>query len=113
MNSIAETRKWEEADVPDQSGRVAIVTGANTGLGYRHRRGAGRRAARTSCSPCATSRRATPPLSRDHRAPARGADVTLQALDLSSLDSVRAAADALRSAYPRIDLLINNAGVMY
>jgi NAD(P)-dependent dehydrogenase (short-subunit alcohol dehydrogenase family) len=42
-----------------------------------------------------------------------GADVTLQALDLSSLDSVRTAADALRSAYPRIDLLINNAGVMY
>ena len=39
--------------------------------------------------------------------------MTLQALDLSSLDSVRTAADALRSAYPRIDLLINNAGVMY
>ncbi|MGH3636376.1 MAG: SDR family NAD(P)-dependent oxidoreductase, partial [Mycobacterium sp.] len=41
------------------------------------------------------------------------ADVTLQELDLSSLDSVRAAATALRSAYPRIDLLINNAGVMW
>ncbi len=42
-----------------------------------------------------------------------GADVALQELDLSSLASVRAAADDLRSAYPRIDLLINNAGVMY
>jgi NAD(P)-dependent dehydrogenase (short-subunit alcohol dehydrogenase family) len=41
------------------------------------------------------------------------ANVTLQQLDLSSLDSVRAAAAALRSAYPRIDLLINNAGVMW
>jgi NAD(P)-dependent dehydrogenase (short-subunit alcohol dehydrogenase family) len=41
------------------------------------------------------------------------ADVTLQELDLSSLDSVRAAATALRKAYPRIDLLINNAGVMW
>ena len=41
------------------------------------------------------------------------ADLTLQKLDLSSLDSVRAAAAALRSAYPRIDLLINNAGVMW
>jgi NAD(P)-dependent dehydrogenase (short-subunit alcohol dehydrogenase family) len=41
------------------------------------------------------------------------ANVTLQELDLSSLDSVRAAAIALRSAYPRIDLLINNAGVMW
>ena len=35
MNSIAETRKWKEADVPDQSGRVAVVTGANTGIGYQ------------------------------------------------------------------------------
>jgi len=41
------------------------------------------------------------------------ADVTLQALDLSSLDSVHSAADALRATYPRIDLLINNAGVMW
>jgi NAD(P)-dependent dehydrogenase (short-subunit alcohol dehydrogenase family) len=41
------------------------------------------------------------------------ADVALQELDLTSLDSVRAAADQLRSAYPRIDLLINNAGVMW
>lgn len=42
-----------------------------------------------------------------------GAHVTLQQLDLCSLDSVRAAADALRTAYPRIDVLINNAGVMW
>jgi NAD(P)-dependent dehydrogenase (short-subunit alcohol dehydrogenase family) len=42
-----------------------------------------------------------------------GADVTLQELDLGSLDSVRSAADALRTAHPRIDLLINNAGVMW
>ena len=41
------------------------------------------------------------------------ADVTLQELDLSSLGSVRNAADELRATYPRIDLLINNAGVMY
>ena len=41
------------------------------------------------------------------------ADVTLQALDLSSLDSVHSTADALRATYPRIDLLINSAGVMW
>ena len=39
--------------------------------------------------------------------------MTLQELDLGSLDSVRRAADALRASYPRIDLLINNAGVMW
>ena len=40
-------------------------------------------------------------------------DVTVQALDLTSLDSIRSAAVDLRAAHPRIDLLINNAGVMY
>ena len=41
------------------------------------------------------------------------ADVSVQPLDVGSLQSVRTAADELKSAYPRIDLLINNAGVMY
>ena len=122
MNSNAETRKWKEADVPDQSGRVAVVTGANTGIGYQtaavlaysgaHVVLAVRDLAKGNA---ALSRivAAGPGASRASRASrASKADVTLQALDLSSLDSVRAAADALRSAYPRIDLLINNAGVM-
>ncbi len=47
------------------------------------------------------------------RAAAPRADVTVQPLDLGSLQSVRTAAEELKSAYPRIDLLINNAGVMY
>jgi NAD(P)-dependent dehydrogenase (short-subunit alcohol dehydrogenase family) len=46
-------------------------------------------------------------------AAAPGATVTVQELDLSSLDSVRAAAAELRAGHPRIDLLICNAGVMY
>src|SRR5207302_10851963 len=44
---------------------------------------------------------------------APGADVTVQPLDLASLESVRAAAGELRARHPRIDLLINNAGVMF
>ena len=47
------------------------------------------------------------------KAASPNAVVALQQLDLSSLDSVRTAADELRAAHPRIDLLINNAGVMY
>jgi NAD(P)-dependent dehydrogenase (short-subunit alcohol dehydrogenase family) len=110
MNSIAETRKWKEADVPDQSGRVAVVTGANTGIGYQ--------TAAVLAFSGAHVVLAVRDLEKGNAALSRivaaspQADVTLQALDLSSLDSVRAAADALRSAYPRIDLLINNAGVM-
>ncbi len=111
MTANAKTRKWSEADVPDQSGRVVIVTGANTGIGYHTAAVLAYRGAHVVL--------AVRNLEKGNAALARivaaepDADVTLQELDLSSLDSVRAAADALRSAYPRIDLLINNAGVMW
>ncbi|ORV19610.1 SDR family NAD(P)-dependent oxidoreductase [Mycobacterium celatum] len=103
--------KWSEADVPDQSGRIAIVTGANTGIGYHTAAVLARCGAHVVL--------AVRNLEKGNAALARivaaqpQADVTLAELDLSSLDSVRAAADALRTNYPRIDLLINNAGVMY
>ncbi|HYB34459.1 MAG TPA: SDR family NAD(P)-dependent oxidoreductase [Mycobacterium sp.] len=103
--------KWTTADVPDQSDRAAVVTGANTGIGYHAAAVLAHRGAHVVL--------AVRNLEKGNAALARikaanpNADVTLQELDLSSLDSVRAAADALRSAYPRIDLLINNAGVMW
>ena len=103
--------KWTAADVPDQNGRVAVVTGANTGLGYQ--------TAEVLAECGAHVVLAVRNLEKGNLALARivaahpQADVTLQELDLGSLDSVRAAATALRSAYPRIDLLINNAGVMW
>jgi NAD(P)-dependent dehydrogenase (short-subunit alcohol dehydrogenase family) len=103
--------KWTTSDIPDQSGRVAVVTGANTGLGYHTAAALAQTGARVVL--------AVRDLEKGNLALARivaahpHADVTLQALDLSSLTSVRAAAAALRKAYPRIDLLINNAGVMW
>ncbi len=102
---------WSESDVPDQSGRVAVVTGSNTGIGYQAAVVLAYRGAHVVL--------AVRDLAKGNVALSRivaahpGADVTLQALDLSSLDSVRSAAEALRAAYPRIDLLINNAGVMW
>ena len=111
MNSNAETRKWEEADVPDQGGRVAVVTGSNTGIGFHTAAVLAYRGAHVVLA-VRDLERGNSALSRIVAA-GPGVDVTLQALDLSSLDSIHTAADALRSAYPRIDLLINNAGVMY
>ena len=111
MNSNVQTRKWVEADVPDQSGRVVVVTGSNTGIGYHTAAVLAYRGAHVVLA-VRNLEKGNTALSRIVAA-SPGADVTLQALDLSSLDSVRTAADALRSAYPRIDLLINNAGVMY
>ena len=105
------SRKWTAADVPDQSGRVAIVTGANSGLGYD--------TAAVLADKGAHVVLAVRNLDKGNEAVDRikaaspNAVVTLQELDLTSLDSVRKAADELRAAHPRIDLLINNAGVMY
>ena len=103
--------KWTTGDIPDQRGRVAVVTGANTGLGYHTAAALAQAGAQVIL--------AVRDLEKGNLALARivaaqpDADVTLQELDLSSLASVRAAAAALRKAYPRIDLLINNAGVMW
>ena len=105
------TRKWSTTDIPDQSGRTVVVTGANTGIGYHT-------AAALACHGARVVL-AVRNLDKGKAALCRivaaksDADVTLTRLDLSSLASVRDAADELRGAHPRIDLLINNAGVMW
>ncbi len=102
--------KWTAADVPDQSGRVAVITGSNTGIGYEAAAVLAERGAHVVL--------AVRNLDKGKDAAARtaaqspNADVTLRELDLTSLDSIRNASNDLRAAYPRIDLLINNAGVM-
>jgi NAD(P)-dependent dehydrogenase (short-subunit alcohol dehydrogenase family) len=103
--------KWTSADIPDQTGRIAVITGANTGLGFETATALAARGAHVVM--------AVRNLEKGKQAAARitkatpGAEVELQELDLSSLESVRSAAAELRSAHDRIDLLINNAGVMY
>ncbi|MFD4439644.1 SDR family NAD(P)-dependent oxidoreductase [Nocardia sp. NPDC058519] len=97
---------WTEQNIPDQHGRVAIVTGANTGLGFETARMLAERGAAVVL--------AVRDIEKGKQAAARiTGDVTVQALDLTSLDSIRSAAADLRAAHPRIDLLVNNAGVMY
>jgi NAD(P)-dependent dehydrogenase (short-subunit alcohol dehydrogenase family) len=97
---------WTEQQIPDQHGRVAIVTGANTGLGFE--------TARMLAEHGAAVVLAVRDVEKGRQAAARiSGDVTVQALDLTSLDSIRAAASDLRAAHSRIDLLINNAGVMF
>ncbi|BCJ56437.1 short-chain dehydrogenase [Actinoplanes sp. NBRC 14428] len=100
------SENWTTANIPGQHGRVAVVTGANTGLGYETAKALAERGASVVL--------AVRDVAKGKAAAARmTGDVTVQALDLTSLDSVRTAAAALRSRLGRIDLLINNAGVMY
>ncbi|WP_405817509.1 SDR family NAD(P)-dependent oxidoreductase [Streptomyces sp. NBC_01390] len=98
--------KWTERDIPDQQGRVAVVTGANGGLGFE--------TARALAEHGATVVLAVRDVEKGKKAAARIAgNVTVQELDLTSLESVRAASADLHGTFPGIDLLINNAGVMY
>jgi NAD(P)-dependent dehydrogenase (short-subunit alcohol dehydrogenase family) len=105
------TARWTGDDVPGQHGRLAVVTGANTGLGFETAQVLAARGASvvlavrdTEKGKAAAARIA---------GTAHGANVMVQPLDLTSLESVRAAAGELRAQHPRIDLLINNAGVMF
>jgi NAD(P)-dependent dehydrogenase (short-subunit alcohol dehydrogenase family) len=103
--------KWTAADITDQTGRVAVITGANTGLGYETALALADHGAHVVL--------AVRNLDKGKDAAARisaqspGAEVAVQELDLTSLESIRAAAGQLRSDHDRIDLLINNAGVMW
>ncbi len=101
---------WTADDIPDQSGRVAVVTGANSGLGLETARELARKGATVVLAVRNTSKGRV--AVDDIRAEIPSADVSVQELDLASLDSVRSAAQDLFSL-DRLDLLINNAGVMY
>jgi NAD(P)-dependent dehydrogenase (short-subunit alcohol dehydrogenase family) len=102
---------WTENNVPDESGRVAIVTGSNTGLGYDTARVLAARGASVVMAVRDTAKGDAAAARIRQLSP--GAVVAVHKLDLGSLASVRTAAAELAVAYPRIDLLINNAGVMY
>jgi hypothetical protein len=102
--------KWTAADVPDQSGRIAIVTGANSGLGSETALALAAKGAHVvlACRDVTKAQSALETI----RAASPGASVEVMALDLASLASIRAFAEAVSTRHPRLDLLCNNAGVM-
>ncbi|MEB3326424.1 MAG: oxidoreductase [Synechococcus sp.] len=101
---------WTASDIPDQSGRLALVTGASGGLGLETARALARHGA-TVVLGCRNPQRAEQ-ARRELRADVAGGQIDLLDLDLADLASVRAAARQLADRYGRLDLLINNAGVM-
>ena len=102
---------WTARDIPDQHGRTAVITGANTGIGFETAKALALRGAEVvlAVRDADKGKRAAEEITLV----APTARVHVQRLDLSSLASVRDAAGELRDTYTRIDLLINNAGVMY
>ncbi|MFE3520236.1 oxidoreductase [Streptomyces sp. NPDC059161] len=99
---------WSAQDIPDQSGRTAVVTGANSGIGLVAARELARRGARVVLA-CRSEERGKE--AEAHiRGGVPGAEAEFRRLDLADLGSVREFASTF--PYERLDLLVNNAGVM-
>src|SRR6266542_4855581 len=109
-NASGQDRRWTATDVPDQQGRTIVVTGANTGIGFETARVLAGRGA-TVVLACRDLGKAGDAAARIAAATPPARVETLR-LDLASLASVRQAAEQLRRGHPRLDLLVNNAGVM-
>ena len=110
MSHATAAAKWTAADIPDQHGRLAVVTGSNSGLGLSTARELAGAGAHVVLAVRNTSRGEE--AASAIRAAHPDAEVVVEELDLAALASVRAFAERFRAAHDGLDLLINNAGLM-
>jgi NAD(P)-dependent dehydrogenase (short-subunit alcohol dehydrogenase family) len=103
-------QSWTAEQIPDQTGRVFVVTGATSGLGLAATRALARRNGQVilAVRDEEKGRRIVAELTAQHP----GARLEVRRLDLADLDSVRTFAARLHGYLPRLDVLVNNAGVM-
>jgi hypothetical protein len=103
-------RNWTQKDIPDLTGKVFVVTGANSGLGFE----SSKTFAEKGATVVMTARNMTKgePARADILAAHPGATVDLMKLDVGDLSSVREFVTAFKARYDRLDVLLNNAGVM-
>jgi NAD(P)-dependent dehydrogenase (short-subunit alcohol dehydrogenase family) len=101
---------WTAAQIPSQAGKTALITGANSGIGYQAALELARHGAHVILG-CRDAAKGQAALERLHRE-APGASCEVLQLDMASLASIRAAAASIAGRGKALDLLINNAGVM-
>jgi NAD(P)-dependent dehydrogenase (short-subunit alcohol dehydrogenase family) len=102
--------RWTAADIPDQNGKAAIVTGANSGIGFETARALALHGAAVVMA-CRSLEKGQAAADRIRSQDPRG-QVILEQLDLADLASVGEFARRFLADYDRLDILINNAGVM-
>jgi len=104
------SNNWTQQDIPNMTGKVVIITGANSGLGLESTKALAAKGA-TVVMACRNPRKAEE-AKAEVLATNPAARLDVMALDNASLASVRAFADAFKAKYDRLDILLNNAGVM-
>ena len=107
---MSRNEQWNENDIPDMSGKVAVVTGANSGIGYETARALAHKGADVvmACRNLQKANAAAEQIRQDNPA----GKVEVMQLDLADLDSVRQFAADFKERHDRLDLLVNNAGIM-
>ena len=101
---------WIEQNIPDLTGKVAVITGANSGLGFEAAKILAAKGAHVVLAVRDTEKGKQAAAEIKRAVPAASLEVL--ALDLASLASIRRFAEAFPAAHGRLDMLINNAGVM-
>jgi NAD(P)-dependent dehydrogenase (short-subunit alcohol dehydrogenase family) len=104
------TSNWTAENIPNLTGKTAIVTGANSGIGYEMARALARKEARVILACRNKDKGGAAVRQIDQEYPKAKAE--LMQLDLSDLASVRRFSDEFTAHYDRLDILINNAGIM-
>ncbi len=107
---MARSDKWTAADIPDQTGKLAVVTGGNSGLGYKTVRELARHGAHVvlACRTPAKGQAARDQILDE----VAGAAIEVMKLDLADLASIRDFAEGFKSDHTQLHILVNNAGVM-
>ena len=101
---------WTTANIPDLTGKVIIVTGANSGIGFEEAKEFARKGAQTILA-CRNMNKAQVALEKI-QAEIPDARVEIMQLDLASLASIQEFSETFKSKYDRLDVLVNNAGIM-